>query len=194
MLPHAARLAGSPYARSFTRGLALSLLQRKPDEWRRQFATPSSGGCANTTTASPNQKNNTSLKATAPSVATVAPTNDDEHHDVDLDEDDAGTSSLAEMGRGRKKRKRSAAVVDEIDALFNDAIGGNVVRGALGSVPAPPKSVTRIADLTLKQGRGRGDQSADRHADLGAVVDAIKFAPHREGKKRSKRRLDPTGG
>jgi hypothetical protein len=86
--------------------------------------------------------------------------------------------------------------VDEIDALFDDAIGRKVVRSALESVPAPApalvKSSTKKADLTLKQGRGRGDQSVDRHPDLGAVVEAIKIAPHSEGKKRSKRQLDPS--
>jgi len=195
LLPHAVRLAGSPYARSFTRGLALSLLQRKPDEWRRQYATPSSGGRVNTATSSPNKKSNTRLKAIAPSVVAVAPTNDNEHHDADPEGDDAGTSSPAERGRGRKKRKRSAAAVDEIDALFDDAIGRKVVRSALESVPAPApalvKSVTKKADSTLMQGRGRGDQSVNGHPNLGAVIDAIKVAPHREGKKRSKRRLDP---
>ena len=195
MLPHAARLAGSSYARYFTRGLALSLLQRKPDEWRRQYATPSSGGCANTATSSSNKKSNTKLRATAPSVVTVTPTNDNEHHDADPEEDDTGTSSPAKRERERKKRKRSAAAVDEIDVLFDDAIGRKVVRSALESVPtrAPTlvKPVTEKADLTLKRGGGRGDQSADKHPDLGAVVDAIKIAPRRDGKKRSKRRLDP---
>jgi hypothetical protein len=132
------------------------------------------------------------LKATVPSVVTVTPTNDNEHHDAGPEEDDTGTSSPAKRERGRKKRKRSAAAVDEIDALFDDAIGRKVVRSALESVPAPApalvKPVTEKADLTLKQGRG---QSADRHRDLGAVVDAIKIAPRHEGKKRSKRRLNP---
>jgi hypothetical protein len=175
--------------------LALSLLQRKPDEWRRQYATPSSGGCATTITSSPNKKSNSRLKATAPSVVAVALIDDNEHHDANPEGDDTGTTSCAERGRGRKKRKRSATAVDEIDSLFDDAIGRKVVRSALESVPTPTpalvESVTKKADLTLKQGRGRGDQSVDGHPDLGAVVDAIKIAPHREGKKRSKRRLDP---
>ena len=116
---------------------------------------------------------------------------DDEHHDVDSEEDGAGMLS-PERGRVRKKRKRSTAVVDEIDALFDDAIGRKVVRSALESVPGPDlvKSVSKIADSTLKQGREQGDQSVNRHADLGAIVDAIKVAPHRESKK-SKRRPDP---
>jgi nucleolar protein 9 len=190
LLPHATRLAGSPYARFFTRGLALSLLQRKPDEWRRQYATPSSSGRTNPSTSSPN-KNDTRLKATAQSLVAVAPTNDNEHHDVDPAVDDVGTSSPAERGRGRKKRKRSAATVDEIDALFDDAIGRKVVRSAVPEpAPALQQSVTKKEDLTLKQGRRRGDQGVNRHADLGAVVDAIKIAPRLEGKKRSKRRVD----
>ncbi|KAI0274347.1 armadillo-type protein [Russula aff. rugulosa BPL654] len=137
LLPHTARLAGSPYARSFTRGLALSLLQRKPDEWRRQYATPSSG-CAKSSPKKNNTK--TKLQATTPSVVAVAPTNDNEHHNVDLEE---GDTSPAERRRRRKKRKRSAAAVDEIDALFDDAIGRKVVRSALGSVPAPEPSVVK---------------------------------------------------
>ena len=191
MLPHAARLAGSPYARSFTRGLALSLLQRKPDEWRRQYATPSSRSSANTATSSLH-KDNSRSKTTAPSAVAVALT-DDEHHDVDSEGDEAGMLS-PERGRVLKKRKRSTAAVDETDALFDDAIGRKVVRSALESVPAPEpdfvKSVSKIADSTLKQGRGQGDQSVNRHADLGAVVDVIEVAPHREGKKRSKQRLN----
>ena len=125
----------------------------------------------------------------------MTPTDDNEHHDADPEEDDTGTSSPAKRERGSKKRKRSATAVDEIDALFDDAIGRKVVRSALESVPAPApdlvKPMTEKDDLTLKRGRGRGNQSADRHHDLGAVVDTIKIAPRRDGKKRSKRRLDP---
>ena len=192
MLPHATRLAGSPYARFFTRGLALSLLQRKPDEWRRQYATPSSSRCINPIMSPPN-KDHTRLKPTAQPSDAVVPTNDNEHNDVNPAVDDV-TSSPAERGRGRKKRKRSAATVDEIDALFDDAIGRKVVRSAV-PVPAPTpalvNSVKKKDGLILKQRRGRGDQDVIRHADLGAVVDAIKIAPRHEVKKRSKRRLEP---
>jgi hypothetical protein len=138
-------LAGSPYARFFTRGLALSLLQRKPDEWRRQHATPSSGVSANTATSSPNKNDNTRLKATAPSSVTV-------HHNEDPKGDEAGTSS-PERGRGRKKRKRSAAAANEIDTLFDEAIGRKVVRSALEPATAPAKSGTMKASSTLKQGQ-----------------------------------------
>jgi hypothetical protein len=145
-------------------------------------------------TSSPKKENNSELKATAQSVVAVAPANDDGDDNVDPEGGD--TAFPAERERGRKRRKRSAAAADEIDALFDDVIGRKVVRSALESVPAPApavvKSVTKKADLTLQRGRGRGDQGVNKHADLDAVVDAIKIAPHREGKKRSKRRLDPT--
>jgi nucleolar protein 9 len=189
LLPHAARLAGSPHARFFTRGLALSLLQRKPDEWRRQHATPSSGSGANAATSSPDKIKNTRLKATA---VAVTPDNDNNKHlKEDTEGGEAGTS-LPEKRRGRKKRKRSAAAADGIDALFDDAIGRKVVRSALepAAAPAPVKAEETNVGMAFKPGRG---QSVDhRHAELGAVVDVIRVATRSEGKKRSKRRLRPT--
>ena len=192
MLPHAARLAGSPYARFFTRGLGLSLLQRKPDEWRRQHATPSSGGGATATTSSLDKIKNTRLKATA---VTVAPDNDNRRFKEDPEGVEVETSP-PEKRRGRKKRKRSGAAGDEIDALFDDVIGRKVVRSALepAAALAPVKAEGTNVDLALKPGRGhQGDRRVDhRHDELGGVVDAIKVAPRSEGKKRSKRRLGPT--
>ena len=131
-------------------------------------------------------------KTTTLSAVAVALT-DDEHHGVDSEGDEAGMLS-PERGRVRKKRKQSTTAVGKIDTLFDDAIGRKVVWSALESVPVPGpdfvKSVLRIADSMLKQGWGQGDQSVNRHTDLGAVVDAIQVAPHREGKKRSKQRLN----
>jgi hypothetical protein len=131
------------------------------------------------------------VKATGPSALV-------EHHDEEPEGDEAGPSSSPERVRARKKRKRSAAAPDEIDALFDDAIGQKFVRSALEPVPAPAlvkKSETTKANLTLKQGRGQqGDRGGDHDrqaAELGAVVDAIKVAPRHDGKKRSKRRLGP---
>ena len=183
MLPHAARLAGSPYARFFTRELGLSLLHRKPDEWRRQHTTPSSGGGVNAATSSPDKIKNTRLKATA--VAVTPGKDSNKHLKEDPEEGEAGTS-LPEKRCGRKKRKQSSAAGDEIDALFGDAIGLEFVRSALEPAPAPaPVKVEETnVDLASKPGRGQGGQSVDhRHAELGAVVDAIKVAPRSEGRK-----------
>ncbi len=108
---HAARLAGSSYARFFTRELAMSLLPRKPGQWRRQRGTSSSH---HTTTTS---ANNIRSKTTAPSAATALTNNKHDDH-----EEEAEKSSPV---REHKKRRRSAAA-DEIDALFDDVTGGKL--------------------------------------------------------------------
>jgi len=120
--------------------------------------------------------------ATSPATATASITN--KEHDDEHEEEEAGKSSPA---RERKKRKRKrSAVADEIDALFNGVVGRKLVRGALdpASVPALPKAKTKTK---TKEGEGHSKEM-QRHADLEAVVDAIRVAPSGEGKKRSKRR------
>ncbi|KAF8270863.1 armadillo-type protein [Lactarius quietus] len=159
LLPHAARLAGSQFARSFTRGLGLSLLQRKPEEWRRLHATPSvfasasaSGGVIYSATAS------------AADSAPVPP---------------AGTTS--------GKRKRGGSVVeDEIDTLFEGTLGRKVARSALVVEESSPASESTPLGITTRKEKRR-DKNADR--ELGAVVDAIRTAPRgSEGKKKRVRR------
>jgi hypothetical protein len=115
----------------------LSLLQRKPDEWRRQHATPSSSG------ATASSANDVILKYTAPSAGTV-PTNE---HD-DREEEAPGKSSPVKV---LEKRKRGAAA-DEIDVLFDDVIGRRFVRGALDVSPA----------LRLRSGRPRREKGRAR--------------------------------
>ncbi|KAH9059317.1 armadillo-type protein [Lactarius vividus] len=115
LLPHAARLAGSQFARSFTRGLGLSLLQRKPEEWRRLHATPSvfASGSGGATPSSP-----------APTPA--APVS------VSYAGKTSGVVEPAPSGKARKKRKRGVSTVeDEIDTLFESKLGHKVARSAL---------------------------------------------------------------
>ena len=124
----------------------------------------------------------------------MIPADDNNKHiKEDSERGEAGTS-LPEKRRGRKKRKRSAAAADEIDALFDDAIGRKVVWSALEPAAAHAKAEETNDDLALKLGKGQqGDQSVDhRHAELGAVIDAMKAEPRSGGKKGSKRRLGPT--
>ncbi|KAI9448557.1 ARM repeat-containing protein [Lactarius indigo] len=144
LLPHAARLAGSQFARSFTRGLGLSLLQRKPEEWRRLHATPSVGPYVGTTN---------------------------------------GVVEPASGRKARKKRKRGVSLVeDEIDALFEGALGRKVARSALVRL----LTLSGLPTTSTKQEK-RDDQNAD--CGLGSVVDAIRAVPRgSEGKKRRARR------
>ena len=90
-----------------------------------------------------------------------------------------------------KKRKRSVPMVeDEIDALFDGALGRKVARSALivgdpGNAPAPTPLRT---PTTATRQEKRRDKNADY--ELGAVVEAIREAPMGgEGKKRRKRQL-----
>ena len=118
----------------------------------------------------------------------VVPDNN-EHLKEEPEGGEVGTSS-PEKERRRKKRKRSAAATDEIDALFDDAIGRKVVRSALEPAPASAsvKAETKKADLALKQ--EQGDQSVDdKRTGIEAVVDEIKIRPRSDGKKGSKRQL-----
>ena len=149
----------------------MSLLQRKPDEWRRQHATPSSSG------ATTNPANNIRLKYTVPSAGTV-PTDE---HDGREEETPGKSSPVKEL----EKRKRGAAP-DEIDALFDDVIGRKAVRGAPDVAPAPAPAFRR-SKTKAKEGEGQSEERVGAHADLGAVVDAIRHTLGDKGKKSRKR-------
>ena len=144
----------------------MSLLQRKPDERRRQHATPSSSG------ATASSANNIILKPTAPSTGTV-PTN---KHD---DREEALRKSSP--AKERKKHKGSAAT-DQIDTVFDDVIGRKVVRGALDVASAPVPAFLK-PKTKAKEGEGQSEERVGVHTDLGAVVDAIRVVPSVEGRK-----------
>jgi len=67
----------------------------------------------------------------------------------------------------RKKRKRGVSMVeDEIDALFEDALGRKVARSALivgdlGAAPASTPSTVLIPPTTATGQEKRGDQNGD---------------------------------
>jgi len=79
--------------------------------------------------------------------------------------------------------------VDEIDALFDDAIGRKVVRSALEPAYAPAS----LGSSEKKAGQGgQESERIDRHADLAVVLDEITAVPGGEVKKRRKRRRGPS--
>jgi len=100
LLPHAARLAGSQFARTFTRGLGLSMLQRKPEEWRRLHATSSASA-----TASGGITPSAFVSAPAPAPAAPAPASSAGMG--------SGVARFTPSGRERKKRKRGVSVVED---------------------------------------------------------------------------------
>jgi nucleolar protein 9 len=172
LLPHAARLAGSPHARFFTRGLGLSLLQRKPEEWRRLHATPSSSA----TTMSPKSGSN---KSTATPTARLT-------HAREEVGDSVSTSDLPLPARARKKRKRGASATDEIDELFDDAFGRKVTRTALKQQESV-QSQSKLETKQTKHGGVGASERMEKDVGLGIVVDAIKAVPRNEGMKKKRR-------
>jgi hypothetical protein len=153
---------GLSHAQFSARGLAMSLLQRTPAEWRRQHATPSSR-CATSTSA-----DDITMRISASSAATALA---NEHDDRDSE-----APRKFPPVKERKKRKRSAAA-DEIEALSSDVVEPKVLR-APSPAPAFPKSKTKA-----KEGEGQGEKRVEGHADLRAIVDGIRIAPRGEGKK-----------
>ena len=130
------------------------MLQRKQEEWRRLHATPSVFASASAgVTSAPAQ--------TTTSSSTAGP--------------------AAPGGKERKKRKRGVSMVeDEIDALFDGALGCKVARSALS-----------VGDSGAAAPEREQEDREDRNAGcgLGAVVDAIRAVPKGgEGKKKRVRR------
>jgi hypothetical protein len=121
------------------------------------------------------------LKIAATSAATASLTN--REHNDEHEEEGAGKSSPAK-DRKKRKRKRSA---DEIDVLFDGVVGRKLVRGALDTASEPASASALPKKTKTKEGGGHS-KDMQRHANLEAVVDAIRVAPSGEGKKRSKRR------
>jgi hypothetical protein len=117
-------------------------------------------------------------------LKTTTPTRD-ECDDREGEQPEA-VAEKSSPARERKKRKRSAAT-DEIDELFDDAIGRKVVRSALPMDNLVPPSPAPTLPKSKKR-EGSSKERVKRDADLGAVVDAIRVAPSGEEKKRSKRK------
>ncbi|KAI9449635.1 ARM repeat-containing protein [Lactarius psammicola] len=143
--------AADPYLKEKLARALLCYL-RKPEEWRRLHATPSvfasaSGGVTSSTSTS------------APASASAAP--------APVPYTTSGVVGPAPGGKERKKRKRGVSKAeDEIDALFEGALGRKVARTALvvedsGAAPAPTPSTV----LGLPTNATRQDQNVD--CDLG---------------------------
>ncbi|GBE79200.1 Nucleolar protein [Sparassis crispa] len=156
LIPHEHFLAGSFYGKFFTRHLNLHLLQRNVDEWKNQQSSAKSA-----------------QRAPLPplTTTTLAPI------------DRPAPALPADTEQKHAKRKRKARPEDEIDALFDAALGKKVKKGRLGptgSVPAQGQGGE------VEQKREGQKEQVDKV--LKDVLGAIKAAPKEEkGHSRKKR-------
>ncbi|KAF8637726.1 hypothetical protein AX14_010277 [Amanita brunnescens Koide BX004] len=151
LIPHDRDLAASYYGRFFARNLNLQLLQRRPDEWRAMQSE---------------RKKQKGLQAQtiAATTAPVAESKEEKEKD--------GGSPSKKTGQKPKKRKRQSRE-DEIDSLFDSAVGKKVKRAALNS-----EGLDKQDGVTHKEVMDLGLQS---------VLGAIKVAPDHEGPKKKQR-------
>ena len=158
LLPHAACLAGLPHAWFFTCGLALSLLQRKPDEWRRLHATPLSGATAVSSESGLNKPTMSETTQPIPGQEEVR--------------DPWPTSNVTSPGRVHKKRKQGTTATDKIDVLFKGVFGRKVARSTLEQETA--QSLSRLEAKDIRHRGAGGCEGVEKDIGLGVIVDAIK--------------------
>ncbi|VDC06251.1 unnamed protein product [Peniophora sp. CBMAI 1063] len=166
LIPHEGALAGSFYGKFFARNLNLYLLRRKPDEWKEA-----------------------QVKAAAKATADTTPSASNKTATVESAEKTGDTERVA-AGK-KKKRKREQGEGDEIDALFDGALGRKVKRAALdsGATNSQPGKEAR-AEHAGKGAGGKKDKKRKKDrlldGDLAGVLGAIRSAP--KGEERTHKR------
>ncbi|KAH7916121.1 armadillo-type protein [Hygrophoropsis aurantiaca] len=151
LIPYEQFLAASYYGKYFARNLNLYLLQRRPQDWKDM--------------QSENKAN--MAQTTSETITTPGQLPDK------LEEPLNTPQALVDSPKKHKKRK--AQPHDEIDVVFDAALGKK----------------TKKANVSVET----KDLSVDHHAPkreegLGEVLDAIKTAPRAENESRKKRRKD----
>ncbi|RXW16432.1 hypothetical protein EST38_g9415 [Candolleomyces aberdarensis] len=166
LMPHESQLAGSFYGKFFARNLNLYTLKRRPDEWRnmqsqkKQSSSQGQGQAAQNSTTQQQQP-------TAPPVEPVSQT----------------THSKKEQKQSRKRSKPS----DEIDELFDQALGKKVKKAALEGLDDRPKKSARKEEGDKEEKGAKGKKGGKDVSGLDAVLGAIKAAPkHEEGRPKKK--------
>ncbi|KZV71404.1 ARM repeat-containing protein [Peniophora sp. CONT] len=164
LVPHESTLAGSFYGKFFARNLNLYLLRRKPDEWKEMQVKAVA-------------------KATPATV--VKPAKAEQTAKMQDDR--------REGAAGKKKRKRGQGEGDEIDALFDGALGRKVKRAALDSGATDTQSDKKARKELAGKEDGSGKEKKRRKldeettgGDLAGVLGAIRNAPKGEEKARRK--------
>jgi nucleolar protein 9 len=165
-MPHESQLAGSFYGKFFARNLNLYMLKRRPDEWRSmQSQKKQNAQVQGQATQSSTQQQ--PQKSTAPPVGPVSPT--------------AHLSSKEERKRSKKRSKPA----DEIDDLFDQALGKKVKKAALEGVDDRPKQSAGKVEEEAKEKKGK--KVGKDASGLDAVLGALKAAPkHEDGRPKKK--------
>lgn len=157
LIPHEHALAGSFYGKFFARKLNLHLLQRNIEAWKdfQSSAKPP------VSTSLPSQP-----ATSAPSAPATMETM--ETKDVVATGDEPK----------KEKRKRKAQPEDEIDALFEGALGKKVKKAGLEKTDEPDEHLMNSEKLINRKIRDK---------DLLDVMGAIRSAPKEEKRKKRAR-------
>ncbi|KAF9004819.1 armadillo-type protein [Cyathus striatus] len=161
LFAHELTLAGSFYGKYFARNLNMYLLKRKPDEWRSMQAERK-----NQSTMEPLSKAVKAL-STEPTKSEAAP--------------------LPPMSES-KKRKRKSHPEDEIDALFDSALGKRVKKAALGDHVDVPKPDAISKTKTEKDEKSKKKERRKDDDGLQDVLGAIRAAPKDDKSHKKKRK------
>ena len=159
LIPHEHQLLGSRHGKFFVRGLNLYLLKRDPEKWKTQQMQSGRGS----STSKPEPKK-AEIKEVKPPVVAPPPSES--------------------KGKGQKqKRKRKTEPHDEIDELFESALGK---RRKNVSVDTESKTDAPQTETRVQSDKSKKDLSDDK--ELNAIFTAIKNAPRelKSGAKRKK--------
>ncbi|KAG8813556.1 Nucleolar protein 9, partial [Serendipita sp. 401] len=194
LIPHQQTLVASYYGKFFAKKLQLSLLLRKPDEWR--VAQVQSGEKKSQFDATnnhynheriPNPDTNTSKPrksgkrdddvAAASSLKEQVTAENETIIDMNQDEEaataqDASAHKSEKTKRGRKRKREEG--LDEIDVLFS-----GVKENRFSKVP----SSNAVMDEVKQKGKSG---AVSRSEGLDNVLKAIKSAPKKDSGKRRK--------
>lgn len=188
LIPHENFLAGSFYGKFFARGLHLTLLKRRPDEWKalqvklkaegQNRSLPRSQAHAQTSIQAQTSTQGSGLEKSAAALSLDA----DAHAPSTSTGDQAGKPKAREGKKEREERKKRKREGDDIDDIF----------GAAGGRPPPkkaprPQAVPVVADIPAKDEEAMVTDKGLADV-LGAIKDVPKGTALREGKRHKKAR------
>ncbi|KAH6888360.1 armadillo-type protein [Coprinopsis sp. MPI-PUGE-AT-0042] len=174
LIKHEQNLAGSFYGKYFARKLNLFLLQRRPEEWRNLQSQKKAHADQQAQAQIPQQGQHQN----------GAKSNAKGNHTADGGENaDHNTTSPPNAA----KRKRD----NEIEDLFDAALGRKIKKAALGDGVTPANGVAKEQDTRSMEGKSSKKERKSRdHQDpgLAAVLGAIRQAPKNEESRSKKKK------